>query len=869
MMQQYFAIKEQYPGAILFFRLGDFYEMFFEDAKVASAELDLVLTGRDCGQEERAPMCGVPYHSCEGYIQKLIDNGHKVAICEQMENPALAKGIVRRDVIRVITPGTIIEGSMLDESRNNYLACIYVQDKLAGVCFTDVSTGEMHATELSAESPKKLFHKIANELGRFMPREVLLSQSIVESEELRLFLRERMDCTADMLAPEKFESGTCQALILKQFQKQDLEALGLHEHGQIVAAVGASLQYLYDTQKKDLSNIRELDIYSDNQYMHLDHLARRNLELTETMRNKTQKGALLGVLDKTRTAMGKRLMRSWVEQPLLGIAQITKRQNAVDELYHNTMMLEQSREAFGRIHDLERMMTRIVYGTVSPREMVALAYTITFLPGIRQAIAGASSNMLREVHSFIDELPDVVALIQAALVEEPPLTLKEGGVIRRGYHEELDALQDILHNGKGFLAEMEQQEQQRTGIKKLRIKYNRVFGYFIEVTNSFKDAVPEDYIRKQTLTNCERYITQELKLLEEKVLSAREKSIALEYELFHELRKQIAEQIHRIQYTAHSIARLDVLCSLAHVARRNQYVRPALTVDGTIRIKEGRHPVVEQLLKGAPFVPNDTHLDGKDHQVAIITGPNMAGKSTYMRQVALITLLAQMGSFVPAASASIGIVDGIFTRVGASDDLASGQSTFMVEMNEVAHILSHATAKSLIIFDEIGRGTSTFDGMSIASSVLEYTANKKKLGAKTLFATHYHELTDLEHSIAGVKNYNIAVKKRGDDIIFLRKIVHGPADDSYGIEVAKLSGIPESVIARAKQILASLEEGESAFKTKKTDRRESVPEMQMSFASRTHEVVMDKLKKLDVNTLTPIESMNLLFELVKMAGEPL
>lgn len=862
MMRQYFEIKEQYPNTILFFRLGDFYEMFFEDAKIASSVLELVLTGRDCGQAERAPMCGIPYHSCEGYISKLVANGYKVAICEQTEDPAKAKGIVRREVIRVITPGTVTEGSMLDEGCNNYLACVCKGDDVTGVCFADVSTGEVHATELANDAADA---GVINELGRFVPKEVLMNAVASHSLPLRAFLKERLECSAEVIGDEAFAYEECRDLLCTHFETEELSALGIPQSQPVVCALGCALSYLKETQKTDLKNIKEIDFYNDAQFMKLDISARRNLELLETLRNKEKRGSLLWVLDKTKTAMGKRLIRSWIEQPLLSCAQITRRQNAVNELFSDSILCGNIIAALNGIYDLERLMTRVVYGSAGARELKSLAYTIEHLPEIKTLLSGCKSVMLREIERDIDDLADVRALIESAIVDEPPIAIREGGIIRAGYNAEVDSLHEAMTDGKKFITRVEEQEQERTGIKKLKVGFNRVFGYYIEVTNSYKDMVPEEYIRKQTLANCERYITQELKELEARVLGAKERVVQLEYELFVDVRNNVAQNFHRIQSTAGAVAKLDVLASFAQTALQNHYVQPDIVNADVIEIRDGRHPVVELMLDGVPFVPNDTQLNASDERVAIITGPNMAGKSTYMRQVAIITLMAQIGSFVPASSAKIGIVDSIFTRVGASDDLASGQSTFMVEMSEVAAILKNATPKSLLILDEIGRGTSTFDGMSIARAVLEYVADKKKLGAKTLFSTHYHELTALEETLDGVKNYNIAVKKRGENITFLRRIIRGGADDSFGVDVAKLAGIPESVVKRARAILKQLEgEGQPMVHHKAA---EACDDEQISFASHAGEKIIDRLKKVDVNTFTPIEAMNLLYELVKEANE--
>lgn len=859
MMKQYFEIKEQYPNTLLFFRLGDFYEMFFNDAKTASRELELTLTGRDCGQDERAPMCGVPYHSAESYIARLVAKGYKVAICEQTEDPALAKGIVKREVIRVITPGTVLESSMLDETRNNYICSLYLREMEAGVSFADVSTGELHATELSALSLPELHTMLVNELSRFSPKEILINDQVLSLKTLPEFIRSKLNASVECLEETEYEDGA--ARVTSHFKKEMTQELGLLPESLVVQALAGLFSYLKKTQITETDRINEVDLYSDNKVMRLDLNARRNLELLETMRNKDRRGSLLWVLDRTKTAMGKRLIRSWIEQPLLSPAAITLRQNAIEELVDTRELSDRVLEDLSGIYDLERIMTRIVYGSANGRELRSLWSTLCKLPALKEHLGGVGSTLLKDVLSRIDSLEDVAELIDAAIVEEPPFTIREGGIIKEGFHEELDEVRHDMNGGKSLIAEVEAKEKERTGIPKLKVGYNRVFGYYIEISNAFKNQAPPEYIRKQTLSNCERYITEELKNLENRILGAHDKSILIESQLFEEVRKTVAEQLVRVQTTAKAIAELDVLNSLAVVAVRNDYVRPRITVNGKIYIKDGRHPVVEALLSGAPFVPNDTDMDMRENRISIITGPNMAGKSTFMRQVAILVIMAQIGSFVPASAAEIGIVDSIFTRVGASDDLSAGQSTFMIEMSEVAEILKNATPNSLIILDEIGRGTSTYDGMSIARAVLEYIHDKKLVGAKTLFATHYHELTELEDCLEGVRNYNVAVKKHGDDITFLRRIIRGGADDSFGIQVAKLAGVPDKVVSRAKQVLSSLEEGE-ALKTPKVKRYEDEPvQLTMDTADNA---VLAKLRGLDVNTLTPIECMNLLFELSAM-----
>ncbi len=859
MMKQYFQIKENYPDTILMFRLGDFYEMFFEDAKLVSAELELVLTGRDCGQEERAPMCGVPFHSADSYIARLVAKGYKVAICEQLEDPALAKGIVKRDVTRVLTPGTVIESTMLDEGKNNFLACICVLKDCVGLCFADISTGSVHATQFERKNSQR---RIINELGRFAPSEIIINSAVLELSQVTDFVKTRLRSSCDLLDEECFDLSKASGTLLKHFAVTSLSQLSLENADGAVCAIGASMDYLKSVQKTELENIRSIDYYGDSSFMRLDVSTLRNLEITETMRNREKKGSLLWVLDKTKTSMGKRMLRSWLEQPLLNIAKITKRHNAVEELVENPSMRDDIIEALTGCQDMERLITRIAYSTANARELRGLSSTLNRLPAIKEILSSCKCSFLSELQNEILPLEDLADTIDRAIVEEPPFSVREGGMINDGFNEELDSLRDIVANGKGYIADIQLREQERTGIKKLKIGYNRVFGYYIEVSNSFKELVPDDYIRKQTLTNCERFITQELKELESKVLGAQERIVRLEYEIFDSVRKKAAEKLFEIQKTASAVASVDVLCSYARVASENNYCCPAMNAGDRISVTDGRHPVVEKMID-FPFVPNNTVLDCADDRCAIITGPNMAGKSTYMRQVALICLMAQAGSFVPALSAELCVVDGIFTRIGASDDLASGSSTFMVEMTEVADILKNASSKSLIIFDEIGRGTSTFDGMSIARAVLEFSADKRRLGAKTLFATHYHELTELENSVAGVKNYNIAVKKRGDDITFLRRIVTGCADGSYGIEVAKLAGVPNSVVERAKVVLKELEgEGLKAPVCVNNDE----PEMQMSFGSSNANDIVDKLKKIDVNTLTPIEAMSVLYDLTKQAN---
>lgn len=866
MMVQYFQIKAQYNDAILFFRLGDFYEMFFEDAKIASQELDLVLTGRDCGQEERAPMCGVPFHSADSYIAKLVSRGYKVAICEQMEDPATVKGLVKRDVIRIITPGTVIESNMLEDGVNNYLCSIFTGDKDMGICFADVSTGEFHITVLAGDDVE---NKLVNQLSTYAPKEIIINSKSLDYHQLESFAK-RLNAGVEVFDDDKFDFDNATSLIIETLKKDEISSLGIGHSKSAVCALGAVIGYLKETQKKNEIEVpSEIDFYDEEQYMNLDISARRNLELTKSMMTGDKKHSLLWVIDKTKTAMGKRMIKSWIERPLMSIPKIVKRQNAVGELVDSPMMRDDIRESLTGVNDIERLMTRIVYGTANAKELKSLQYTIEKLPEIKKTLSSSSSALLKDIYNGIDLLEDVRSLIENAIVDEPPFSVREGGLIKAGYNEEVDSLKAIMTDGAGVIASIENEQREITGIPKLKVGYNRVFGYYIEVSNSYKEMVPETYIRKQTLTNCERFITQELKELEGRIIGAKDRSVALEYEVFAAVRNTVAGEIQRLQHTAKSLAVLDVLAALAQVAVNNNYVCPIISNDGVIDIKDGRHPVVEALLEDAPFVPNDTILDKEDNRCAIITGPNMAGKSTYMRQIALITLLAQVGSFVPAKSAKIGIVDAIFTRVGASDDLATGQSTFMVEMNEVAAILKNATSSSLIILDEIGRGTSTFDGMSIARAVLEFVCKKKSLGAKSLFATHYHELTAMEGMIDGVKNYSIAVKKRGDDITFLRRIVIGGADQSFGIEVAKLAGVPDSVVKRAKVILRELEANavQIEFKAEDSIIEEEENDIQYNFTANGKQEILEILKTVDVNTLTPIEAMQTLYDLKKKAQE--
>ena len=861
MMKQYVKMKQLHPDCILFFRLGDFYEMFQEDAKLVSAELDLTLTTRDRNKpaEQRTPMCGVPYHSADAYIARLIAKGYKIAICEQMEDPAAAKGLVDRDIIRIVTPGTVMNASMLEEGRNNFICAIYRDSAGTGLCVCDVSTGELSAAffPAGAEGEEHLY----NELGRIAPREAMLSDGAYSDAALVDFLTQKLDCRCENGGETRFRADTARAAAEKQFTA-GLEAVPQGAEGAVQAA-GGLLSYLYETQKTDLSHITTLTWLAAGQYMELDLTARRNLELTETLRAKEKKGSLLWVLDKTRTPMGHRLIRAWMERPLLSPVDIGKRLGAVEELVGDPIRREELSATLREVTDLERLIGRIVYGTAGGRDLVSLAAGLGRLPRLRELLEGSASSLLSALCRALDDLPQLRELISSAIVDEPPFSVREGGFIRLGYDAEVDRLRSILTGGKDLVAGIEAREKEKTGIKSLKVGFNKVFGYYIEVSKSYYDQVPADYIRKQTLVNCERFITQELKDLEHEILTAQDRLTALEFQLFCDLRERSAAQVGRIQRSAAAVAQVDVLCSFAAVAAERRYCRPEVDLSDRIDITEGWHPVVEKMLTGAPFVPNDAHMDLEDDTVAIITGPNMAGKSTYMRQVALIVLMAQMGSFVPAKAARIGVVDRVFTRIGASDDLSAGQSTFMVEMTEVAELLKNATAHSLLILDEIGRGTSTYDGMAIARSVLEYCADRKKLGAKTLFATHYHELTALEGLIPGVKNYNIAAKKKGDTVLFLRKIVRGGADQSYGIEVAQLAGVPEPVLKRARRILSELEAGGAPAPAPAAPAK-AAEEGQVSLLDMGAAKAADRLRQVDVNVLTPIEAMNLVYELKQM-----
>ena len=857
MMQQYLSMKDEHRDQILMFRLGDFYEMFFDDAVTASRELELTLTGRDCGLPDRAPMCGVPYHSVENYIARLVKKGYKVAICEQMENPALAKGMVKRDIVRVVTPGTLMEANMLEEGSNNYICSLCPAGERCGLAFADISTGSVLVTEVSGETAA------INELGKYAPHEVIYAEELPQLRSVVGFLKDRLCCAAQAGDRDAYTEETAQKLVTEQFGADTVTRLAGTPLA--VRALGGLMAYLKVTQFTGLERLLEAKSYLPQEYMRLDVAARRNLELTETMRSREKRGTLFWVLDKTKTSMGRRLLRSSIEQPLLSVNAINRRLNAVTELTRNSILISELAAALDGVYDLERLMTRVVYGNPPVKDMIALGATTARLPAIKELLGEVQCALLREIEQNIDPLEDVARLIGSAIDPDSDIPLKEGGVIREGYDKQLDEARHLSKDIRGILAEIEEREKDATGIRTLRIGYNRVFGYYIEVSNSFKDQVPAHYIRKQTLTNAERYITEEIKELEERVLHAQQEAIDRASELYEQVRATVAAELPRIQQTAAAVAGLDMLCGLATVALNNNYCCPTVDLSDEIEISEGRHPVVEQLLDGVPFVPNDTKLNNRENQIAVLTGPNMAGKSTYMRQVALIVLMAQVGSFVPAASARIGIVDGIYTRVGASDDLTTGQSTFMVEMSEVANILKEATEKSLLILDEIGRGTSTYDGMSIARAVIEYIADRKKLGATTLFATHYHELTELEELIPCVKNYNVAVKKRGEDIVFLRRIIPGGVDESYGIEVSKLAGIPRWVIDRAYEVLSSLEDGQTVSEAKvKTRAKPKEESEQLYFIDEKAEAIKKRLRGADPNTLTPIEALNLIYELKKL-----
>lgn len=867
MMVHYCQTKCAYKDSILFYRLGDFYEMFFEDAKTVSRELELTLTGKDCGLSERAPMCGIPYHAAETYINRLIDKGYKVAICEQVEDPKTAKGIVKREVTRVVTPGTNLNMQELDEGKNNYLMAIVCVGDHFGVSTADITTGDCYVTEIDEE------RKLWDEINKFLPAEIICNDAFLVSGVDVDDLRNRLHISVFALESWYFGDDLCKQTLLEHFKISSLEGLGLADYDSGVIAAGSLFRYLLDTQKNTMEHMNKIILYTTDRYMVIDSSSRRNLELVETLREKQKRGSLLWVLDKTKTAMGARMLRSFVEQPLIDADAINERLDAVTELNMQAMLREEIREYLNPVYDLERLVSRISYRSANPRDLLAFKMSLEMIPHIKNLLANFTSPLLVRINEQMDGLEDLYTLLEASITEDPPLAVKEGGIIREGYNEQVDTYRNSKTQGKSWLAQLEAEEKEKTGIRNLKIKYNKVFGYYLEVTNSFKDLVPEYYTRKQTLTNAERYITPKLKELEDMILGAEDKLFALEYDLFCQVREELAAQIPRIQETAKAIAQLDVYASLSVVAQRNNYVRPTVNTKGVIDIKNGRHPVVEKMINNDMFIANDTYLDNGSKRVSVITGPNMAGKSTYMRQTALIVLMAQIGSFVPAEKAKIGVVDRIFTRVGASDDLASGQSTFMVEMTEVANILRNATAKSLLILDEIGRGTSTFDGLSIAWAVIEHISNTKLLGAKTLFATHYHELTELEGKIPGVNNYCIAVKERGDDIVFLRKIVKGGADKSYGIQVAKLAGVPDSVLDRAKELVDELVHTDitSTFKDLAENSRKTKPkavhydEVDMEqislFDTVQDQDIIEELKNLDITMLTPMDAMNTLYRL--------
>ena len=870
MMQHYLQTKKEYPGCILFYRLGDFYEMFFEDAEIASRELELTLTGKSCGLPERAPMCGVPFHAVDSYLTRLVEKGYKAAICEQVEDPRTAKGMVKREVIRIVTPGTNLDMDSIEEGKNNFIFCIlYSRQGKSGISVADVTTGEFYMTETEGD------RKIYDEIVRYSPSEIICNESFMLSGLDLTDLQERLGIIINTLGAHYFDENAAEKIISGHFHVSSLIALGMDDKRAGSTAAGALLKYLYDTQKNSLSNITGINVYASGKYMLLDSSTRRNLELTETMREKKKRGSLLWVLDRTGTAMGARKLHQMIEQPLIDREMIEKRLDAVDMLCQNTVDRDEIREYLQPVYDLERLMTRVSYGTANPRDLIALRGSLSMFAPIRQVLEDFEGGLLSELRDDMDDFRDLVDLLDRSILDEPPLQVKEGGIIRGGFDADIDRLREAKTQGRQWLMNLEAEDQQRTGIKNLRIKYNKVFGYYFEVTNSFKNMVPSDYMRKQTLVGSERYTSEKLKSLEDTILNAEDKLNTLEYDKFCEIRDTVGGQISGIQKAARALAMLDALCSLSLVAERGHYARPSINDKGYIKIKEGRHPVVEKMLQGE-FISNDTVLDGKKNAIAIITGPNMAGKSTYMRQVALICLMAQIGSFVPAASADLCVVDRIFTRVGASDDLGSGQSTFMVEMNEVANILRNATPASLLILDEIGRGTSTYDGLSIAWSVIEHISNKKFLGAKTLFATHYHELTELEGKIDNVSNYCVAVKEKGDDIVFLRKIIKGGADKSYGIQVAKLAGLPDIVIDRAKELLDQLTDsditekiqnietkaGQSTGKAKKVRHYDDVDLGQMSlFETVTDEDVLKELRDIDISNLTPLDALNTLYRL--------
>ena len=868
MMQKYVETKQEYKDCILFYRLGDFYEMFFEDALTASKELEITLTGKDCGLEERAPMCGIPYHAVDTYLNRLVSKGYKVAICEQVEDPKMAKGLVKREVVRIVTPGTNLNTQALDATKNNYLMCVVCVENQYGLSIADITTGDFFVTEVDTD------RKLMDEITKFSPSEIICNDSFYVSSIDIEDLKNRLGIAVYSLEAWYFDDDLCKRALKDHFQVNSLEGLGISDYNCGVIASGAMLQYLTETQKTSLANLTHLTPYVTGRYMIIDSSTRRNLELCETLREKQKRGSLLWVLDKTKTAMGARMLRSFIEQPLIDKQEIEHRLQAVEELTENAIAREEIREYLNPVYDLERLISKISYQSASPRDLISFKNSLAMIPPIKYIMKGFEAPLLKEIEADIDELEDICSLIGKSIVDEPPLTIKEGGIIREGYHEEIDKLRNAKTEGKNWLAQLEAEEREKTGIKSMKVKFNKVFGYYLEVTNSFKDKVPDYYTRKQTLTNAERYITPKLKELEDMILGAEDKLFAMEYDMFAEIRDTIAKEVLRIQTTAKALAGIDVFSSMALVAERSHYVRPSINEKGLIDIKNGRHPVVEKMISNDMFIANDTFLDNGKNRISIITGPNMAGKSTYMRQTALIVLMAQIGCFVPASSAKIGIVDRIFTRVGASDDLASGQSTFMVEMTEVANILRNATSNSLLVLDEIGRGTSTFDGLSIAWAVVEHISNPKLLGAKTLFATHYHELTELEGKLDNVNNYCIAVKEKGDDIVFLRKIVKGGADKSYGIQVAKLAGVPESVISRAKELVEELSDADITIKAREVEAvgggsRKARPKKfdqldleQITLSATVNETdIIQEIKEIEIGTMTPVDALNTLYRL--------
>ncbi|PWJ79060.1 UNVERIFIED_CONTAM: DNA mismatch repair protein MutS [Murimonas intestini] len=868
MMQKYVETKQEYKDCILFYRLGDFYEMFFEDALTASKELEITLTGKDCGLEERAPMCGIPYHAVDTYLNRLVSKGYKVAICEQVEDPKMAKGLVKREVVRIVTPGTNLNTQALDATKNNYLMCVVCVENQYGLSIADITTGDFFVTEVDTD------RKLMDEITKFSPSEIICNDSFYVSSIDIEDLKNRLGIAVYSLEAWYFDDDLCKRALKDHFEVKSLEGLGISDYNCGVIASGAMLQYLTETQKTSLANLTHLTPYATGRYMIIDSSTRRNLELCETLREKQKRGSLLWVLDKTKTAMGARMLRSFIEQPLIDRQEIERRLQAVEELTENAIAREEIREYLNPVYDLERLISKISYQSASPRDLISFKNSLAMIPPVKYIMKGFEAPLLKEIEADIDELADICSLIGNSIVDEPPLTIKEGGIIREGYNEEIDKLRNAKTEGKNWLAQLEAEEREKTGIKSMKVKFNKVFGYYLEVTNSFKDKVPDYYTRKQTLTNAERYITPKLKELEDMILGAEDKLFALEYDMFAQVRDTIAKEVLRIQTTAKALAGIDVFASMALVAERNHYVRPSINEKGLIDIKNGRHPVVEKMISNDMFIANDTFLDNGKNRISIITGPNMAGKSTYMRQTALIVLMAQIGCFVPASGARIGIVDRIFTRVGASDDLASGQSTFMVEMTEVANILRNATANSLLVLDEIGRGTSTFDGLSIAWAVVEHISNPKLLGAKTLFATHYHELTELEGKLDNVNNYCIAVKEKGDDIVFLRKIVKGGADKSYGIQVAKLAGVPDSVITRAKELVEELSDADITIKAREVEAagsgsRKARPKKydqldleQITLSATVNETdIIQEIKEIDIGTMTPVDALNTLYRL--------